>query len=57
MEKNDVDVDGELAKKKCDVRLSVLEKQMAAMIDRYNHLTITQDWLRFKLLELVDEHI
>ena len=57
MEKNDVDVDGELAKKKCDVRLSVLEKQMAAMIDRYNHLTITQDWLRYKLLELVDEHI
>ena len=38
-----------------EIRVRILEKQMAAMIDRYNYVaTTTQDWLRFKLLELLD---
>jgi len=35
-------------------RIAKLEKQMAAMIDRYNYVATTQEWLRFKLLELLD---
>jgi len=37
-----------------EIRVRILEKQMAAMIDRYNCVATTQEWLRFKLLELLD---
>ena len=37
-----------------EIRLKILEKQMAAMIDRYNYITVTQDWMRFKLTELTE---
>jgi len=46
--------DEELAEAQTEIRLKMLEKQMAAMIDRYNYVATTQDWMRFKLTELTE---
>jgi len=46
---------GEVVQQETTVRLAMLEKQMAAMIDRYNRIANDYARLRLQVLRLLDK--